>query len=124
MVTYGIQFYERFAIEYGRSIKLNKSLNEYNSYINGRTLNYEAARVTRIYGLSYIPKNSPINIGVGLAHSSITKTVYNDLTFKDEYHPFIKFGLSDQINNLIGVSINMNLGTFYMANIGLSLTIQ
>ena len=124
MITYGIQFYERFGIEYGRSIKLNKSLNDYNNYINGRSLNYEAARVTRIYGLFYIPKNSPINIGAGLAHSSVTKTGYNDLTIKDEYHPFIKFGLSEQINNLIGVSINMNFGTFYMANVGLSFIIQ
>lgn len=48
-VIYGVEFYDRFGLEYGYSFNINNSAKDFDNYVNGRTNNFEAGRVTRIY---------------------------------------------------------------------------
>ena len=124
VVIYGVEFYETFGIEYGYSFKFNNSIKDFDNYVNGLTNEYESGRVTRLYSVYYKPKRNPLKLGVGVANTFIAKAVNTDLKLNNEFHPFVTFGLDDQINDLLGVSINMSLGNFHMITFGLSVNIR
>lgn len=126
-VIYGLEFKDRFGLEYGYSFHINKSAKDFDNYVNGITNNYEAGRVTRVFTAYYKTKKDEkvgANIGAGIAHTFIAKAVNTDVSLKNELHPFLRIGLDNQVSKLIGVSINMSLGNFFMVTYGLSINLR
>jgi hypothetical protein len=117
----GLEFNDRFGLEYGYSWGLNDDTKQLINYLYGTSKTYVAGHFTNIYGMYFKTErneNTGINLGFGVSSTSLYKAE-NDVVVDRELSPYFKVGLDHKFHRDWSATLNAGLGQVTMLTFGI-----
>jgi hypothetical protein len=118
----GLEFNDKFGLEYGYSWGLNNSPQQLNNYINGTSRSYTAGHfthITALYWKTEKDEGTGLNLGFGISSTNFYKAE-EGVVIDKLVRPYFKVGVDHSFNNNWSGTINAGLGELTMVTVGLT----
>lgn len=115
----GIEFKDKFGIEYGYAYSLNSDDNSLQNYIQGNSQSWSAGKFNHLVALYWKTKRIDgisFNIGSGM---SILKN-FNTDGIGTNLKPYLKLGLDTELGKKWGAQINGGFGSVFIFTLGIT----
>jgi len=115
VVFVGIEFGEKFGIEYGNSFHISKDLFNVEYFVNGTSQKHyvgSTADFYSIYLMTKIEDGARFNLGLGFADLkdySLVNPQNPTTKIQKSFVPFVKTSLNNKVSNRINWTLNANL---------------